>query len=127
MTEYEYTKNSKESSLINVTIQVILDQEFKDILNDVQLILCDWSFSILMPKGMKARMRIIQERAKQDRKRAKMLKNIQGVGKYFTVFERALFYDHRTHERPILCHDTPWKYQKTSIFLMFSGDIERGQ
>ena len=41
MTEYEYTKNSKESSLINVTIQVILDQEFKDILNDVQLILCD--------------------------------------------------------------------------------------
>ena len=41
MTEYECTKNNKESSLINVTIQVILDQEFKDILNDVQLILCD--------------------------------------------------------------------------------------
>ena len=28
---------------------------------------------------------------------------------------------------PLISFDTPWKHQKTSVFLMFSGSIKRGQ
>ena len=32
-----------------------------------------------------------------------------------------------THFMSLVSFDTPWKYQETFGFLMFSGDIERDQ
>ena len=39
------------------------------------------------------------------------------------------YFDHcfLTHFMPLISFYTPWKHQKTSDFLMFSGGIERDQ
>ena len=37
------------------------------------------------------------------------------------------FINSLTHFMPLSSFYTPWKYQKTSDFLMFSGGIEGGQ
>ena len=38
-----------------------------------------------------------------------------------------IFFQNLTHFMPLVFLYTPWKHQKTSAFLMFSGGIERDQ